>query len=184
MKLSRTNGRGLATTAPYQGLGAGSGSNPCTYARLKICGGRPRRPWARSSLPKHVQTQKILVTLAERPHPFPSRTRQLSSPAPKILRGQPFGKIGRRQGFCVNAPNRRRRPHGRSKWHAVKQIRPRDTGLSSVDKRRRRPVDLRPPDAPRAFFYPTRDSPESARDRVFWPSAGLTYVSFGDQRWQ
>src|ERR1035437_8845105 len=44
-----------------------------------------------------------LVTLAERPHPFPSRTRQLSSPAPKILRGQPFGKIGRRRGFCVKA---------------------------------------------------------------------------------
>ncbi len=41
------------------------------------------------------------MTLAERPHPFPSRTRKLSSPAPKILRGQPFGKIGRRQGFCV-----------------------------------------------------------------------------------
>ncbi len=38
------------------------------------------------------------MTLAERPHPFPSRTRKLSSPAPKILRGQPFGKIGRRQG--------------------------------------------------------------------------------------
>ena len=45
---------------------------------------------------------KILVTLAERPHPFPSRTRKLSSPAPKILRGQPFGKIGRRQDFCVS----------------------------------------------------------------------------------
>ena len=42
------------------------------------------------------------MTLAERPHPFPSRTRKLSSPAPKILRGQPFGKIGRRQDFCVS----------------------------------------------------------------------------------
>src|SRR3954449_9339473 len=48
-------------------------------------------------------THEILVTLAERPHPFPSRTRKLSSPAPKILRGQPFGKIGRRQDFCVAA---------------------------------------------------------------------------------
>jgi hypothetical protein len=66
---------------------------------------RPRA-WTRSArgglLPKHIQTQKILVTLAERPHPFPSRTRKLSSPAPKILRGQPFGKIGRRQDFCVS----------------------------------------------------------------------------------
>ena len=52
-------------------------------------------------MPKHVQTQQIPVTLAERPHPFPSRTRKLSSPAPKILRGQPFGKIGRRRDFCV-----------------------------------------------------------------------------------
>ena len=58
------------------------------------------------------QTQETLVTLAERPHPFPSRTRQLSSPAPKILRGQPFGKIGRRQGFCVNGPGALRATDG------------------------------------------------------------------------
>src|SRR5881392_3169495 len=59
-------------------------------------GHEPRR-----SQPNDVQTQQILVTLAERPYPFPSRTRKSSSPAPKILRGQPFGKIGRRQDFCV-----------------------------------------------------------------------------------
>jgi hypothetical protein len=57
-----------------------------------------------------VQAAIFLVTLAERPHPFPSRTRKLSSPAPKILRGQPFGNIGRRQDFCVfkgcSVPNR------------------------------------------------------------------------------
>ena len=45
------------------------------------------------------QTHEILVTLAERPYPFPSRTRKSSSPAPKILRGQPLGKIGRRRGL-------------------------------------------------------------------------------------
>jgi hypothetical protein len=50
-----------------------------------------------------IQTHTIPVTPAERPHPFPSRTRKLSSPAPKILRGQPFGKIGRRRDCCVNA---------------------------------------------------------------------------------
>ena len=44
-----------------------------------------------------TRRRSIPVTLAERPHPFPSRTRKLSSPAPKILRGQPFGKIGRRR---------------------------------------------------------------------------------------
>src|SRR5438132_12263574 len=41
----------------------------------------------------------IPVTLAERSHPFPSRTRKLSSPAPKILGGQLPGKIGRRRDF-------------------------------------------------------------------------------------
>src|SRR5438105_1690992 len=44
-------------------------------------------------------SSKIPVTPAERPYPFPSRTRKSSSPAPKILRGQPFGKIGRRRDF-------------------------------------------------------------------------------------
>src|SRR5215216_5335852 len=50
-----------------------------------------------------TSSSRILVTLAERPYPFPSRTRKSSSPAPKILRGQPFGKIGRRQDFCVSS---------------------------------------------------------------------------------
>ena len=35
------------------------------------------------------------VTIAKRKHPFPSRTRKLSSSAPMILRGGPRGKIGR-----------------------------------------------------------------------------------------
>src|SRR4029078_1589664 len=47
----------------------------------------------------HVQTQRIPVPLAERPYLFPPRTRKSSSPGPKILRGQPFGKIGRRRDF-------------------------------------------------------------------------------------
>ena len=37
------------------------------------------------------------VSIAMRVHPFPSRTRQLSSSVPKILGGQPPGKIGRRR---------------------------------------------------------------------------------------
>jgi hypothetical protein len=36
-----------------------------------------------------------LVTIAEGKHPFPSRTRSLSPPAPTILQGQPCGTIGR-----------------------------------------------------------------------------------------
>ena len=46
----------------------------------------------------------IPVTLAERNHPFPSRTRKLSSPAPKILGGQPPGKIGRRRDNYLSGP--------------------------------------------------------------------------------
>ena len=67
------------------------------------------RPASRSRRPSHAviyQMHTIPVTLAERPHPFPSRTRKLSSPAPKILRGQPFGKIGRRRDCCVNGASR------------------------------------------------------------------------------
>lgn len=44
------------------------------------------------------------VAIAKKVHPFPSRTRKLSSSAPMILWGQPHGKIGRR---------RFTRPHGR-----------------------------------------------------------------------
>src|SRR3990170_923227 len=46
----------------------------------------------------------VPVTLAERLHPFPSRTRKLSSPAPKILGGQPPGKIGRRRDIHYVSP--------------------------------------------------------------------------------
>src|SRR5579875_468425 len=37
------------------------------------------------------------VIVAKRVHPFPSRTRKLSSSAPTILRGRPRGKIGNRR---------------------------------------------------------------------------------------
>ena len=102
---------GLTSTATDQGSVPRSGSgSPRRRARttreiedLRRRGPR-RAPCDARRLPNtRVQRKKILVTLAERPHPFPSRTRKLSSPAPKILRGQPFGKIGRRQDFCVNA---------------------------------------------------------------------------------
>ncbi len=44
------------------------------------------------------------AAIAEGPHPFPSRTRQLSPPAPMILPGRPGGKVGRRREFS-------QRPH-------------------------------------------------------------------------
>src|SRR5436309_9627910 len=59
------------------------------------------RPLCATVLPI-TSSSRILVTLAERPYPFPSRTRKSSSPAPKILRGQPFGKIGRRQDLVLS----------------------------------------------------------------------------------
>ena len=34
--------------------------------------------------------------MAEGKHPFPSRTRQLSPPAPMVLAGQLVGRVGRR----------------------------------------------------------------------------------------
>ena len=37
------------------------------------------------------------VTLAEGSHPFPSRTRQLSPPAPMVLHWQRCGRVGRRR---------------------------------------------------------------------------------------
>src|SRR2546423_10014445 len=95
---------GLTFFSTVQGTDADPGSTTETPAKSKFFNRRPARTTVlRRDAADPQSTQKILVTLAERPHPFPSRTRKLSSPAPKILRGQPFGKIGRRQDFCVSA---------------------------------------------------------------------------------
>src|SRR5439155_6339644 len=39
------------------------------------------------------------ASIPERSHPFPSRTRKLSSPGPMVLQGQPCGRVGRCRGF-------------------------------------------------------------------------------------
>src|SRR4051812_5044562 len=101
---------GLTFFSADQGSEAGSGIHHRDSAKSKFFNRRLARTHVRRRDAADPQsTQKILVTLAERPHPFPSRTRKLSSPAPKILRGQPFGKIGRRQDFCVSAISNRSR---------------------------------------------------------------------------
>src|SRR5688572_8682945 len=41
----------------------------------------------------------FLVAMPERPHPFPSRTRKLSSPGPMVLQGRLCGRVGRCRGF-------------------------------------------------------------------------------------
>ena len=132
---------GLTATAPYQGSGGCGREVTSTQREIEDLRWRPRSDACgvapspcrnvASSLCEFVavnlrtridsQTQEILVTLAERPHPFPSRTRKLSSPAPKILRGQPFGKIGRRQDFCVNGPKSQVARIGRAAEAAVER---------------------------------------------------------------
>ena len=61
-----------------------------------MCGFRPLR------LP-----QSFSVTIAVGSHPFPSRTRQLSPPAPMVLRWKRLGRVGRRRifSFSYGYPN-------------------------------------------------------------------------------
>ena len=108
---------GLTSSAAHPGECSGLGNASCTAdrddpTRSKFT--RTRAPSGPRVCPGHwrsdrVNTRQILVTQAERPHPFPSRTRQLSSPAPKILRGQLLGNIGRRQDPFVPGRSARRR---------------------------------------------------------------------------
>ncbi len=137
---------GLTSSATDQGSAAGSeGIHRVPGARrnelVEIEDFRP---------PNDIdQTHEILVTLAERPHPFPSRTRKLSSPAPKILRGQPFGNIGRRQDFCVSGvsgagePGSPIRPAARPPASAVGRRRRRTTPSGPEDDRIRPARPLR-----------------------------------------
>jgi hypothetical protein len=57
----------------------------------------------------HVQVfmtrkQGFSVAMPEGSHPFPSRTRQLSSPGPMILHPQGCGKVGRRREYFKSPP--------------------------------------------------------------------------------
>src|SRR5256885_8520459 len=46
------------------------------------------------------------VAIAAESHPFPSRTRKLSPPAPMVLGGRPPGRVGRRRISQREAPAR------------------------------------------------------------------------------
>jgi hypothetical protein len=46
-----------------------------------------------------IHKYKFSVAIAKRKHPFPSRTRKLSSSAPMVLRGGLRGRVGRRRDF-------------------------------------------------------------------------------------
>jgi hypothetical protein len=50
--------------------------------------------------------QQFPVAIAAKSHPFPSRTRKLSSPAPMVLGGSPPGRVGRRRNNRTKAPHR------------------------------------------------------------------------------
>ena len=75
----------------------------------------------------HVDNNRFPVAIAAVSHPFPSRTRQLSPPAPMVLGGRPPGRVGRRRishaehprlrpgVFAVSGtPTRSIRAHGRT----------------------------------------------------------------------
>jgi hypothetical protein len=100
---SGTNGRGLdlahASSTCLDATDARASADQSVGARHRSM----LPPSDDSAASSGRQLKMIPVTLAERSHPFPSRTRKLSSPAPKILGGQLPGKIGRRRDFHDSA---------------------------------------------------------------------------------
>jgi hypothetical protein len=50
---------------------------------------------------------KFSVAIAKRRHPFPSRTRKLSSSAPMVLHGRLCGRVGRRRNFFIKTWNQK-----------------------------------------------------------------------------
>ena len=56
------------------------------------------------------------VAMAERPHPFPSRTRKLSSLAPMVLHGQLCGRVGRRRVIFIQSPDHYHNGQGFFVW--------------------------------------------------------------------
>jgi hypothetical protein len=54
---------------------------------------------------KPPNISKFLVGIAEGPHPFPSRTRKLSPPAPMVLGARAPGRVGpRRKTYFLKRP--------------------------------------------------------------------------------
>jgi hypothetical protein len=57
----------------------------------------------KNTAPQEVCTEETIINdnfsaaIAKRQHPFPSRTRKLSSSAPMVLHGQLCGRVGRRR---------------------------------------------------------------------------------------
>ena len=80
--------------------------SPIRLAQLGKVGGmlskRAGQPWGRESDSANRSEAGLFslffpVAVAGRVHPFPFRTRKLSSPAPMVLPGQLGGRVGRRR---------------------------------------------------------------------------------------
>ena len=72
---------------------------------LLILIGREAWPFIFCSLPSHIRfissINRFPVIIARKRHPFPFRTRKLSSSAPMVLRGQLRGREGRRRNLFL-----------------------------------------------------------------------------------
>ena len=136
-------GRGLGARARYgmlTGAAAASTEPKVTFApapRGAIGGGRQRDHGSAST--------RFPVAIAAGSHPFPSRTRKLSPPAPMVLEGRPSGRVGRRR----NTSSETTPPSARG---CLASTRP------------PRGVVSRPP-ALRARRPPARHTPEAAEGR-------------------
>ena len=176
---------GLTTSAPDPGSGTGSnrdiGSQHNTTRSSISTSRRPRSKRSSARTQPITSSSRILVTLAERPYPFPSRTRKSSSPAPKILRGQPFGKIGRRQDLVLSGrPEIRALGAGPIDPRRVADRSAMLPAMTMADptRRRRRPPQRRPATPPprAARRRPPRGRglarPPAARSSCPRPAAG------------
>ena len=62
---------------------------------------------AQVQLSRYAMIFEFPVTMAEGPHPIPSRTRKLSPPAPMVLHGKTVWESRTSPGFFIKAPGRK-----------------------------------------------------------------------------
>src|SRR5262245_49484259 len=86
-------------------------------------------------MPAGLRTSSIffLVATPERSHPFPSRTRKLSSPGPMVLQAQVCGRVGRCRGF--EGPLARAGPHLFRRRYSARESRARHFTATDVTTR-------------------------------------------------
>ena len=107
-------GRGLGARARYGRL-TGAAVTPALTPDLFAADAATPTPrhGSRDAMPgseMRRKAERFPVTIAAGSHPFPSRTRKLSLPAPMVLGGRPSGRVGR----CRNLSQRQ--PHALGAW--------------------------------------------------------------------